>query len=404
MRKSSLIIYLPVLLILFSCKPQETSPNDSYVILVSMDAFRWDYPDLYATPNLDKIEENGVKAERLVPSFPSLTFPNHYTIATGLYPDHHGLIHNKFYAPDLDLLYRVGDREMVEDPDFYGGEPIWVTAEKQGVTTASYFWVGSEAPIQGIQPRYWKRYAESTDFIARVDSVIYWLNLPQEQRPHFITLYFQEPDATGHDFGPQSEETGRMVTHLDSIIGYLVEQVNKLPFADRVNLIVTADHGMGPISPDKYVNLTAYLDDAKVRRIVGSNPVYLLDVEEDYIDSTVAILDRLEGVEAFRKEDLPSRLHYGTNSRIPAVVAFADSSWSIGTRSESADYTGGAHGFDPADSDMSAIFYAQGPAFKKDYDQDIFYNVDIYGLICWILDLEPATNDGDMERVSGMLK
>jgi len=405
MKRSYLLFTALVLLFIAgSCKSSHSEAADKYVILVSCDAFRWDYPDIYATPNLDRMAEEGVKAESLVPSFPSLTFPNHYTIATGLYPDHHGLIHNKFYAPDLDMMYRVGDRSMVENPAFYSGEPIWVTAEEQGVISASYFWVGTEAPIDGVQPTYWKRYVESMDFTGRVDTVIKWLNLPEGQRPHFITLYYQEPDATSHDFGPLSTETGNMVTHLDSIVGYLRQQVAGLAIGEKVNIIVTADHGMGPISPEKYKNIATVLDSSRVVRIVGSNPVYLLATKGEYADTAVELLSALEGVEAYKKEELPAHLHYGTNSRIPEVVAFADSSWSIGITDDAGKYTGGAHGFDPSDSDMHAIFYAVGPDFKSGYMQPKFYNVDIYGLLCALLGLEPAQNDGELSRVEGMLK
>ncbi|MFZ5941067.1 MAG: ectonucleotide pyrophosphatase/phosphodiesterase [Bacteroidota bacterium] len=402
--RSCLLLYILPLVLFMGCRNNRPETYDNYVILVSFDAFRWDYPDHYPTPNLDRIEAEGVKADRLIPSFPSLTFPNHYTIATGLYPDHHGLIHNKFIAPDLGKFYRISDRSMVEDPSFYGGEPLWVTARKQGMITASYFWVGSEAAIEGLHPDYWKSYEESDQFTARVDTVIKWLSLPLNERPRFITLYFQEPDATGHDFGPLSQETGAMVARLDSVIGYLRQEISRLPYGDRVNLIILADHGMGPISPEKYVNISAFLDKDRVVSLVGSNPVYLLDVKDGYEDSAVAVLDRLEGVEAFRKEKLPEHLHYGTHPRIPDIVVFADSSWSIGPTDHAESYTGGAHGFDPADSDMGAIFYAAGPGFKKGYHQTGFQNIEVYNIVCELLGLQPADNDGNPEIIREMLK
>ncbi|MCK7537287.1 MAG: alkaline phosphatase family protein [Marinilabiliales bacterium] len=171
----------------------------------------WDYDSIHGTPVLDDIARNGVMAKRLIPSFPTKTFPNHYSIATGLYPDHHGLVNNSFYAPDLDLVYRIGDRAMVANGDFYGGEPMWVTARKQGMKSASFYWVGSEAPIQGIQPDYWKVFDDEVAFGDRVDTVIKWLSLPANRRPHLVTLYFEEPDAISHGYGPVSPETGAVV-------------------------------------------------------------------------------------------------------------------------------------------------------------------------------------------------
>ena len=205
-------IFLVLLIVLPGFRKDNRKPFRNYVLLVSLDAFRWDYSKIYNTPNLNKLAKDGVKADRMYSSFPTVTFPNHYSIATGLYPDHHGLINNSFSAPDLGLFYRMGDRTAVENPDFYGGEPIWVTAEKQGVRSASFFWVGSEAK----HPVYWKKYDESVTYEARIDTVIKWLNYSPDKRPGLITLYFDEPDATSHSFGPVSAQTGKIVARLDS--------------------------------------------------------------------------------------------------------------------------------------------------------------------------------------------
>ena len=209
-------------------------------------------------------------------SFPTVTFPNHYSIATGLYPDHHGLINNSFSAPDLGLFYRMGDRTAVENPDFYGGEPIWVTAEKQGVRSASFFWVGSEAK----HPSYWKKYDESVTYEARIDTVIKWLGYPPEKRPGLITLYFDEPDATSHSFGPVSAQTGKIVERLDSLIGVLRTKLSKLPEAKRINLIILSDHGMSAISPDRYINIKSLVPNRMIASMSGGNPVYLINPAE----------------------------------------------------------------------------------------------------------------------------
>jgi len=377
----------------------ESGTLDTYVVVVSFDGYRWDYPELYDTPNFDDLALKGVKAEYLQSSFPTKTFPNHYTLATGLYPDHHGIINNSFYAEDLGGIYRIGDREMVTNPDAYFGEPIWVTAEKQGVKAASYFWVGSEADIMGVSPSYWYTYNHDVPYIPRVDKVISWLKTPLNDRPGLIFLYFDEPDGTGHRFGPEHQETGEVVSVLDSVLGYLRSEIAELEYADRVNLIVLSDHGMGPTSPDKYVNLAAHIKEQWTLRIVGGNPVYLIQPEEGCADSITAALSQVEGVTAWQKEEIPERLHYGSSPRFPGIVVVADSLWSIGANPDPSGYSGGAHGYDNAFTDMNTIFYAEGPAFKENYFSAPFSNVELYGIIAEILGLDRVSTDGKLENV-----
>jgi alkaline phosphatase D len=376
----------------------------NYVVLVSFDGFRWDYTDIYDTPNFDRLAEEGVKAEYLKPSFPTKTFPNHYTLATGLYPDHHGIINNTFYAPDLGEVYRISKREMVMNPASYFGEPIWVTAEMQGLISASYFWVGSEAPIKGMHPTYWKAYDHSVPFEDRIDTVIHWLNLPEEKRPDFITLYFHEPDGIGHDFGPVSPETGEVIEYLDQLLGILRHKLSETAVGDQVNLIVLSDHGMGATSSDRYVRLSDYIKPEWIVSLYGGNPVYLADAAEGYEDSILNAFKDVQGIHAWNEDGIPAHLNYGTNARFPDMLFVADSSWSIGTGENAGRYTGGAHGYDNNNRDMFTIFFADGPAFKDGYIHPAFPNVDVYPLIAEILGLQAAETDGDLERVKGMLK
>ena len=393
-----------ILTISLSFKKDKEKPYKSYVVIVSMDAFRWDYNKIYNTPNLNRLAEDGVKAGRLIPSFPTVTFPNHYTIATGLYPDHHGIVNNNFPAPELGLYYRIGDRTAVENPAFYGGEPIWKTSEDQNIRSASFYWVGSEAPIGGMQPSYWKKFDESVAFGSRIDTVIKWLSYPMEKRPGFVTLYFEEPDAVSHGAGPVSRATGQVVERLDSLIGVLRLKLSELPYSNRINLIVLSDHGMGPVSPSRYINLLGVVPQRMIAGIFGGNPVYTINPAEGKTDSVLALLNQKKGLKAWRKSEVPARWHYGTNPRIPEVVVVADSSWSIGTRPDGSGIRSGAHGYDNANTDMHAIFYAAGPAFKKGYAFDQLNNTDIYNLICKILKLKPAPNDGDIKNILQILK
>jgi predicted AlkP superfamily pyrophosphatase or phosphodiesterase len=394
------IVFLSVLILISGFRKDTRKPFKNYVILVSLEGFRWAYRKIYNTPNLNKLAREGVKAERLISSFPTVTFPNHYSIATGLYPDHHGLINNNFPAPDLGLFYRMGDRTAVENPAFYGGEPVWETAEKQGARSASFFWVGSEAR----HPSYWKKYDESVTFEARIDSVIKWLGYPPEKRPEFVTLYFDEPDATSHKFGPVSPQTKVVVERLDSLMGVLRAKLSILQEAKKINLIILSDHGMEAISSERYINIKSLVPDRMIASISGGNPVYLINPSAGKKDSILLLLNKSKGLKAWSKSQLPPRSHYGTNPRIPEIVVVADSSWSIGTRPDGLSLRSGAHGYDNRNSDMYAIFYATGPSFKKNYKFKELNNVDIYNLICKILNITPAKNDGDPAHIKGILR
>jgi len=404
MRMRLFLASVAAIVILAGCSIFRGASDDSYVVLVSFDAFRWDYPELYNTPNLDKIAKRGVRAERLIPAFPTKTFPNHYTLATGLYPGNHGIVNNTFYAPDLDLMYRMGDRSAVENGDFYGGEPMWVTASKQGLVTGSFYWVGSEAPVKGIQPTYWKRFDDSVPFAARIDSVVKWLGYPAGERPRLINLYYEEPDGVAHKSGPVSEETGRIVQHVDSLIGVLTAKLGKLPFSRKINLIILSDHGMGAVSPNLYVNLGSIIPQDKIIMSLGGNPTYNIDLVDEYIPTALADLNAVEGVTAWHRDSVPERLHYRDNIRIPDIVVVADSGWSIGMRPEGSSYRGGTHGYDNTNSDMHAIFYAAGPAFRKGYVSDELHNVDIYNVVMAILSLKPEPNDGDTTRAKAIFR
>jgi len=407
MQSKYIFIVLVLLLGVFSCQVNKGkgsySPSEQYVIMLSMDGFRWDYAARNPTPWLDYLARHGVMADYIKPVFPSKTFPNHYSMATGLYPDNHGIVDNNFTCPRLGP-YRISDRNAVENGSFYHGEPIWVTAEKQNVIAASYFWVGSEAPVKGMHPTYWKRYDGNVPFSDRIDTVISWLQRPVEQRPRLITFYFQEPDVLGHSAGPESQEVDRLVVHLDSLVGSLITKLRQLPIYDRVNLIVTSDHGMSETSPERYVNLSEFTPREWYVRTHGGNPMLHVTPREGMIDSVVSILSKVDNISVWKKQDVPARLNFGNNERIEQLVILADSTWSIGWGKPRADfYTGGAHGWDNAKKDMHAIFYAMGPAFKQNHRHPAIEVVDLYPLIARIMGLVPAPVDGKLERVEGML-
>ncbi len=381
-------------------------PKEQYVVMLSLDGFRWDFTQLADMPNLESIARNGVKVESLQPSFPSKTFPNHYSLATGLYPDHHGIVQNSFYDPDMNAYYKLSDRSAVENGDFYQGEPIWVTAEEQGLKTASFFWVGSEAPVQSTYPSIWKQYDHHFPYAARVDSVISWLSLPEKKRPRLITWYYPEPDGVAHEFGPESPEVKAKIEYLDSLIGDFLQKLADLPIADQVNVIVTSDHGMTRISGDKVIYIDDHIQSTWLDTSLGSNPVWMLDTKAEFTDSVYQHLKQIPHIQIWKKDSIPDRLHYGGNSRVMDLVVTADLHWSLGFRDRewSINYVGGTHGYDPHYKDMHAIFYASGPAFKHGYVHPTVENVNLYPLLAKILDVTPAKTDGSLEKMSRMLK
>lgn len=395
------ILCLTVLL--SACRSPFNAPAP-YVVMLSLDGFRWDYPDRFETPNLDSLAASGVKAEGLIPCFPTKTFPNHYSIVTGLHPDHHGIVQNSFYDPATARYFSIRNRQTVGDGSFYEGEPIWVTAEKQGIRTASYFWVGSEAPCAGMHPSIWKEYDEDVPFEARIDSVIAWLKLPEPKRPRLITFYMHEPDSRGHLLGPDNPGLGEMITYLDSLVGVLVNKLADLDISQQINLIVTSDHGMGEVSPQRYIDLASYVDPAWTSIVQGYNPNYLVQAREGCYDSILSGLDRIPHVSAWPSGGVPERLVYGSHIRTLDFVFVADSSWSLGWMEKADEDSFGAHGYDNANTDMHAIFYASGPFFKEGYLQPRFPNTDIYPLIARLLGLKPADTDGDLNQVRDMLK
>jgi alkaline phosphatase D len=383
--------------------PSNSIDNQPYLVILSLDGFRWDYTEGVETPNFDRLAQMGVKAKSLQSSFPTKTFPNHYSIATGLYPGHHGLVNNTFYDAILGT-YKVADRKAVENANFYGGEPIWNTAEKQGIKSACFFWVGSEAPIQGMHPSIWKKYEHHFPWEARIDTVISWLQLPEPNRPHLIMWYLPEPDGVGHQYGPDGKKTKDMIAQLDAYVGRFLNKMEKLPYANEINFIVTTDHGMGKTSAVKYVDLSRYIKQSDCNYILPGNPLVFVQPKEDMQNKVYEELSKVKHIQVTRSGERPAYWHYDQNKRIADLVVVADSAWSVGWGEGPSYGIGGAHGYDPRNKDMHGIFYAIGPAFKKSYIQPTFENVDIYCLISKILHLKPAENDGDLNRVEEMLK
>lgn len=389
-------------LLLFGCSPEKEQPQ---LLLISFDGFRADYLTKTETPNFDRLIKNGVTADGLIPIFPTKTFPNHYAIATGLYPENNGLIGNNMYDPEMDARYSMGNREAVENPDWYLGEPIWNTVEKAGKKAGTMFWIGSEAPIQNMRPSHWKSYDGSIPNEARIDTVLKWMT--REQDPvEFGTLYFSFVDSQGHRYGPDSEEVIKAIKQADELVGYLME---KLESNESINLMIVSDHGMIEVSPSKKVTLDDFIDVNKIE-IIAYSPALMFNVEGEGEQEVFESLKKNEeNFKVYLKEDIPDRYHLKNNSRVPEILMVADEGYTINTKqffeSRGSDYpSGGAHGFDNANPKMDAIFVAYGPAFNEEIKLGRFENIHLYEVMAKILNIEPAPNDGNFDAVSEILK
>jgi predicted AlkP superfamily pyrophosphatase or phosphodiesterase len=393
-----------------STQQRDVASRNQYapLILISIDGFRADYLDRGFTPSLSALAGDGVRAQALRPVFPTLTFPNHYTLITGLYPDHHGMVNNTMRDATLGN-FSIANREADGDGRWWdGGEPVWVTADKQGLRTATMFWPGSEAQIHGYRPDYYKPFDSKLTADQRVDQVLDWLDLPADQRPRFITLYFNQVDSQGHDYGPDSPEVNEALRGTDAAVGRLVEQLKKRNLYRSTNLIIVSDHGMTAVDDgrtvllDEAINLES-ADLITAGAVAGVNPKPGHEAEIG-----TALATPHEHMQCWRKADIPKRLHYGTNARIPALICIAANGWLIETRAlldrPNHHSLRGDHGYDNIDPEMRALFIAHGPAFKRALVVPEFDNIDVYPLVIHILGIKAAVNDGNFQTTRGMLR
>ena len=383
--------------------PRTTPP----LILISLDAFRWDYCALHPeeTPNLRRLMREGVSARGLIPVFPSNTFPNHYSIVTGLYPSHHGIINNEFFDPAAGELFHYNREASVQNPRWWGGEPIWVTARRQGDASASSFWVGSETEIGGMRPNFWRHYDPSISFEQRFADLIGWLHLPEAQRPKIITFYLEETNSIGHKYGPDSPELTAAVKLQDGRIGAILDRLR----ADGIaaNIVIVSDHGMTPISTERIILLDDYVRPSDVQ-LDFEGPVAGLHPLAGDVPSLLQALAPLRHAKAYRVENLPARFHVTANPRNPPVWIVPEEGWEIYFRSRFAVYRNsfnhGDHGYDPAFPSMRGIFIANGPSFRRGVELPEVENIHIYNLLCAALHLKPASNDGDDRLVKAVLR
>lgn len=380
------------------------------VLLISFDGFRWDYLSRTDTPNFDRLIQEGVKAKWIEDVYITQTFPNHYTIATGMYEEAHGIVANQFYDPKLNASFSYV-KDSSKKPVFWGGEPIWITNQKQNHSSGVYFWVGSEVKIKGTYPTVYKHFNASVSWFERVDAVVDWLsNKPDADGKvldiNLALLYFSQPDHDGHRYGPESDEVTHQIKRCDVIIGYLISKLEKQGLFDMVNIIITSDHGMASLSDDKRkLALDTVLDQSKVAHLINLGVAVQVWPEPGEDEAVFEQLRKLgEHVKVWKKNDIPERFHYTHNVRISPIFVAPEDGWFIVTNHNDSIGMKGSHGFDNSLMDMHPFFIAHGPSFKINYISEPFSNIHIYSLICHILHLKPSPNNGSLSKIQHILK
>lgn len=381
-----------------------------YLVLISIDGFRWDYTDLYPTPAIDRIARRGLKAEAMQPAFPTLTFPNHYSIATGMLPARHGLVANEFPDQETGKWYNYKIRSSVQDGSWYLAEPIWVTAEKQGMVTAAYFFVGTEADVQGVRPTHWRKFNRQDSGEQRVSQVLAWLAEPAPVRPHLVTLYFEEVDDYAHWYGPGSTQSIESIRRVDEQIGQLLDGIEMLPFAEDVYIVLVSDHGQARYQSQKPVFVLdqhVVLDGAKL--VEGGPYTYIhFDTRDDARD--MEIRDTINRAwncgRALLPEDTPESWAVSDSDRFPDIIVQADPGCAvISSLARSEKITPGDHGWPPEMKEMRGIFMASGPGIAAGTTTGIIHVTDVYPLMMKILGLVyPGPIDGNLDKLTDMLE
>jgi predicted AlkP superfamily pyrophosphatase or phosphodiesterase len=384
-------------LLLAAIAATATAQPANPLILVSIDGFRPDYLQRGVTPNLNRLAAGGARAVAMRPSFPSVTFPNHYTLVTGMRPDHHGIVDNVMNdAAISDERFTMSNAAAVTDHRWWDqGEPVWVTAERNGIRSGTMFWPGSEAAIHGVRPTEAPQFDGKLPAAQRVDRLLSWLDRPADQRFGFMTLYFDDVDHAGHESGPAATQTTEAVALVDQAIGRLLDGLASRHV--EANLVIVSDHGMAPVSTERLIRMDALAPKDSYRDVVSGPYAAMNPAPGKEAELAAALLKPQQHMQCWRKQEIPARLAYGHNPRVPAFVCLAETGWSIVFNDKSAaKVKGGKHGYDNAAPEMSATFIAAGPAFKPGVVLPAFDNVDVYPLLMRLLGVAPLPSDGDI--------
>uniref|UniRef100_A0A1A8I7I2 Ectonucleotide pyrophosphatase/phosphodiesterase 5 n=1 Tax=Nothobranchius kuhntae TaxID=321403 RepID=A0A1A8I7I2_NOTKU len=372
------------------------------LLLLSFDGFRWDYIDRVPTPNFRRIMDKGVKVEFVENTYITKTYPNHYSMVTGLYAETHGIVANEMYDPAVNKSFSMETDSMYDSRWWEEAVPLWVTIQRDGGRSGAAMWPGSDVQIHGMFPNRYLQYNASVSFEHRVQQIVEWFSASKEEAVDFGVLYWEEPDESGHNLGPQSPLMDAIIAGIDEKLGFLMSELKKAGLDDKVNLIVTSDHGMAQLSPEKIIELDEYVD-RELYTWVDKSPVVGILPKEGKLDEVYAsLLDANPNMVVYKKEHIPERLHYQHNTRIMPILLEAKEGWTI-MQNRSGSFMLGNHGYDNTLRSMQPVFVARGPAFRQNYVKTSMRSVDLYPLMCHILSIQPLPNNGSLLNVQDLL-
>ncbi|KAA8583350.1 hypothetical protein FQN60_015896 [Etheostoma spectabile] len=372
------------------------------LLLVSFDGFRWDYIDRVPTPNFHRIIDEGVTVERVESAYITKTFPNHYSLVTGLYAETHGIVANEMYDPALNRSFSMETDSIYESRWWEAAVPLWVTIQEAGGRSGAAMWPGSDVKIHGMFPNKYLPYNASVSFEVRVERLIEWFSAPKDAAVDFGVLYWEEPDESGHNLGPQSSLMDVVITGIDEKLGFLMNELKKAGLYEKVNLIVTSDHGMAQLSPDKIIELDEYVSRDLYTWVDKSPVVGILPKEGKFDEVYSKLADANPNMMVYKKEDIPEHFHYQHNIRIMPILIESKEGWTI-LQNRTAPFMLGNHGYDNTLRSMQPVFVARGPALRQNYVKTSMRSVDLYPLMCHILAIPPLPNNGSLSNVQDLL-
>lgn len=391
----------------------EAAAQPERVLLIGLDGLRADALDMYDAPTLEALAERGARAERMIPVMPSKTFVNFYSIATGLYPENHGMTENAPY--DREARTGFVNPMSAQDPFWWQGEPIWTTAEREGLTSAIMFWLGSEVAHDGLRPSIWTPYQHDKPYQERVDEVLAWYDAPSEDQPRLAAVYFDRVDSVAHRNGPENEAVAEAVADVDGYVAQLVAGLEARGLLETTNIIIVSDHGMAELSDERIVAVDDWIDFERVysphmegRWGAGAQPYIFLfseDGDQAAIDEAHDAINASgnEHVMAYKAGEMPDHYHLDHPTRGPDLLVVAEAGWSLVAPSLEQSprrIIPGNHGYDNMDPVMGATFIAAGPRFDGVGEVAAFENVNVYLMIACALGLDPAETDGDPAEVA----
>jgi predicted AlkP superfamily pyrophosphatase or phosphodiesterase len=395
---------LVLALLCFSLTAYGAQTQTNNLLLISIDGFAQSYLQRYDAPTIQQLAKGGVTAAAMLPAFPTKTFPNHYSIVTGLYPAHHGIVENNIYDADFEAIFRLNNPEEVTNSRWWLGEPVWVTAQKQGLKTGVYLYPGSEAAIQGVRPALWQKYDQSISNTDRVNSVLAWLDLPKEQRPQFLSLYFSAVDEAGHAYGPESAQVAAAIKEVDQALALLVAGLQQRGLLKSFNLMLVSDHGMAKVPEHQVIELDQLFDEKQAALVLWTPEIVSIFPKEGQLDTIYQQLKSNLPATAtiYKKSELPRHWHYQDSKRIAPLLVVPEPGWRLMQQNKYQRWltlpgrsaVTGSHGYDNHSDIMQAIFIGHGPAFQPGKTIPAFANIELYNLMCRILGIQAAPNDG----------